>query len=393
LNKRKDPKTTNDAVEMALESAVELGEIGIQVAAYVGDELVIDSWTGDARTGVAVDAATLFPVLSVSKAVTAVALHIQAERGLVDYDAPVALYWPEFGVKGKEHVTILHVLTHQSGVPGMPPATTPELMANWDWMVNQLAMLDPLCPPGTKNTYATYSFGWILGEVVRRTDPMHRPFDSFVREEITEPLGIDDLWIGLPPAQEHRVATLVGPFEQPTNSMRKIAVPDRVPVGPDLFNQAIVHQACIPSASGIANARAVARFFAMLANGGRLGRVRLLSESRVRLFTTLRPHSYDKDDILDDVALVGNGGLWLSGRDPVVGKGPNILYHTGGGGTYGWADLDTRVAVGICHNRMFTKATAHAGDGTKHPFSELGKAIRSVAAPGNRTPKARALPE
>ena len=370
-----------DLVDAALAQAVELGEVGVQVAAYVGDDLVLERWVGEARPERPVDGDTLFPVLSVSKAVTATAIHIQAERGLVDYDASIATYWPEFGKHGKGTVTIRHVLSHRSGVAGMPQEATADLMANWDWMIDRLADLEPLSLPGVNNMYAPYSFGWILGEVVRRTDRVHRPFGQFVQEEIFEPLKIRDFWIGLPPAEEHRVATLVGPFEEPKNPIRRKAVPSAVPIGPDLFNNPVIHQACFPSAGGIATARSVARFFALLANKGQLDDVRLLSESRVKALLRERPDTWLRDEMLDAVAVIGEGGFWLAGLDPVVGAAKsNILYHTGGGGTYAWADVDSRLAVAICHNRMFTKAAVQPGATATHPFLALGDAIRRTTA-------------
>jgi CubicO group peptidase (beta-lactamase class C family) len=143
----------NSMVQEAVDAAIrERGEIGLQVAAYVEGKHVIDVWGGlaDATTGRKVDADTLFPVFSVTKAVTAVALHIQAERGLVDYAMPIAHYWPEFGVHGKDKATVYDALTHRLGVPIMPLGVTPELMCDWDWMVQRLADMHPLFEPGTK---------------------------------------------------------------------------------------------------------------------------------------------------------------------------------------------------------------------------------------------------
>src|SRR5262249_40964851 len=120
----------NSMVQEGVETANrESGEIGLQVAAYVEGTQVVDVWGGlaDATTGRQVDADTLFPVFSVTKAVTAVALHLQAERGLVDYAMPIAHYWPAFGAHGKDKATVYDALTHRLGVPLMPPALTPQL--------------------------------------------------------------------------------------------------------------------------------------------------------------------------------------------------------------------------------------------------------------------------
>ena len=154
-------------VQEAIDVAIgERGEIGVQVAAYLDSELVIDQWGGqaDETSGQEVDGDTLFQVFSNVKAVTATALHIQAERGLVDYYQPVAKYWPEFGKHGKDKGTVFDALTHRIGVPLMPVGVTPELMCDWDWMVGQLADMHPLFEPGTRSGYMAYTFGWVVGE-------------------------------------------------------------------------------------------------------------------------------------------------------------------------------------------------------------------------------------
>ena len=201
----------NNIVQEAVDIAIgERREIGLQVAAYLDGKPVVDVWGGlaDETTGKQVDADTVFPVFSVTKAVTSVALHIQAERGLVDYALPVAHYWPEFGAHGKDKGTVYDALTHRIGVPIMPLAVTPELMCDWDWMVQRIADMRPLFEPGTKSAYMSYTFGWVVGEVIRRTDPKGRPVGAFIEEEICQPLGIDSLWVGIPDEVEHRVATL-----------------------------------------------------------------------------------------------------------------------------------------------------------------------------------------
>jgi CubicO group peptidase (beta-lactamase class C family) len=154
-----------------------MGEVGIQVAAYLGEELVVDAWTGvaDTVTGRPVEGSTPFPVFSVTKAVTATALHIQAERGLVDYNAPVGAYWPEYAANGKGKTTVRDGLMHRGGIPQMPEGVTPELMCDCDWMVHQIETYNPWFEPGTTNAYHVLVWGWLIGEIVRRTDPTHRP--------------------------------------------------------------------------------------------------------------------------------------------------------------------------------------------------------------------------
>jgi CubicO group peptidase (beta-lactamase class C family) len=162
-------------------------EIGLQVAAYVNGELVVDTWTGvaDEATGQLVDGDTLFTSWSTTKGFVATCLHILADRGQVDYDTPVAAYWPEFGVQGKDVVTVRDALTHRAGVPQMPEGVTPKMMTDWDAMCAAIASLTPLWKPGTTVCYHAWTFGWIIGELVRRIDG--RPIAQFAREELCQP--------------------------------------------------------------------------------------------------------------------------------------------------------------------------------------------------------------
>lgn len=357
---------TTAAVDAALERAVELGERSVQVAAYAGDDLVVDAWIGETgRT-------TVFPVFSVSKGVTALAVHVQAERGLLEVDAPIARYWPEYGTRGKEGVTIAQVLAHRAGVPHMPADVTPELLADWDWVTGRLAELEPLFAPGTTSAYHSLSFGWLLGEVVRRTDPLGRTFARFVRDELCAPLGADAFWFGIPAGAGARVARVVLPEPPPQPSPDALVsrcVPPQVALAPDVFNRADVHAAAVPAVGGIGDARSVARLFSVFASGGAVGSTRLLSPERVR--GLLEPRAdFEADDLTYGRHLpVGTGGLWLEA--PGVAEEGRVLAHPGAGGAVAWADLDRGLAVAICHDRMF-----HGGP--EHPFRALAEAVRGL---------------
>ena len=349
----------SDAVTRAI---TEGGEVGLQVAVYAGNELVVDISAGiaDVATGQVVRPDTLFPTFSVIKAVTAVALHIQVARGLVDYDAPVARYWPEFAVNGKDRLTVRHVLHHRSGVWQMPESVTPEHLADYDWMCTHIAGLTPMFEPGTRNGYQSLTFGWMIAEVVRRTDPKNRPFRAFVMDEIIRPLGIVDLFMGIPPTEHARVARLIDapPRQLPPDAPPFRAIPLQIGTREDIFGRKEVRESCIPGAGGFATARAMARFFAMLANGGALDGVRILPEDLVKTFSTLRPGSDDLDDV-QGIALRIGAGFWLGGNlQPTnlgrqIGQNPRALGHPGAGGSVAWADPDRRIAVSIAHNRMF----------------------------------------
>ena len=158
-------------------------------------------------------------------------------------------------------------LTHRIGVPLMPVGVTPELMCDWDWMVGQLAEMRPLFEPGTRSGYMAYTFGWVVGEVVRRTDPKGRPFGQFIQDEICQPLGITGLWAGIPLEVEPRVAKLTnlppippGAPGVPPDSLRPRATPPEVATTQEVFGRSDVRQSCIPGAQGIMNARSQARF-------------------------------------------------------------------------------------------------------------------------------------
>jgi CubicO group peptidase (beta-lactamase class C family) len=374
----------NHVVQAAVDSAIKKGgEIGVQVAAYLDGKLAVDVCGGvaDQTTGKKVDRDTVFPVFSIIKAVTATALHIQAERGLVDYYTPIARYWPEFGKHGKDNGTVYDALTHRLGVPLMPVGVTPELMCDWDWMVSQLAEMRPLFEPGTKSAYMAYTFGWVVGEVVRRTDPKERPFGTFIQEEICQPLGIDSLWAGIPAGVEPRVARLMNlppippgaPGIAPDSLMPR-AMPAQVATTQEVFGRSDVRRACIPGAQGIMNARSGARFFAMLANGGELDGVRLLSEERVRTFNIPRPPS-DWDPVLGVPHKGTIGGFHLPGSPSMwpAGTNPHVFGHNAAGGTVGWADPDTRLGVMITHNRMFPH-----GRKEDNALFPIGEAVRKA---------------
>ena len=376
---------TDPRLAEGLRETLARGEIGVQLAVYVGSNLVAEGWAGLANLGNGrpVDASTLFPVFSVTKAVTATALQIQVERGLIDCAKPVATYWPEFAQNGKSAITVEQILTHQSGIPQMPKGASPERLCDWDWVVAKLAELSPMFEPGTRNAYQSYSFGWLVGELVRRTDPKRRGFGEFVHEEIAKPLGIEDLWIGAPKSELGRGAMLVSDIPEKRSAteteLSRAAKPDKGERDDVLYNRDDIRMACLPGGGAIVNARSCARFFAMLANCGALDGVRLLSEERLRYCTTPRDNAEQPDEVLyggNIVMPMGKGGFWLDGT--VFGGGPGVLCHAGLGGSAGFADFESGLAVSICHNRLFAGFKATSPD---HPFAPLRRAVRELVAP------------
>jgi CubicO group peptidase (beta-lactamase class C family) len=371
----------------------DLGEIGVQVAAYHGSELIADAGAGlaDEGTGRSVGPDTVFNIFSITKAMIATALHMLAERGHIEYQAPVARYWPEFAANGKADALVIHALSHRIGLPEMPPGVTIERMCDWDDMVASIAAMAPSLPIGRKTPYHGYTFGWIVGELVRRADPQGRRVDRFVADEICAPLGIDGLWLGIPPHVNSRVAIMRDDMARtsaemdpatltPAKQVSLKAIPPSLRTTPENFGREDVRAACLPGMGAIADAKSVARFFAMLANGGEIDGVRLLSDERVRWCATPNDPISDDEFALDD-RVISHSGFHLP--VPVggpsyyhaLGRGSTVLAHAGSGGQLGFADLDDRLAVAILHNRM----TSPIADRTRDPLVVLTDAIRSVA--------------
>jgi CubicO group peptidase (beta-lactamase class C family) len=371
----------NAHVRAAIDQAIASGgEIGVQVVAYLKGREVINQAVGlaDPVAGTLVREDTLFNVYSVSKAISGVALHIQVERGLIDYDARVVEYWPEFGAKGKETTTVRDVITHRSGVPQMPEGLEPGDLADWDAMTSRIAALAPVAPPGTKALYQSMTFGWLVGEIVRRSDGCRRSFGTFVREEIGVPLDAPDLWFGLPPELDHRVARLTNatPRRPPSTGLTAASIPAQLALVPEVFEREEMRRAEIPAVGGLFSARSCARVWAMLANGGELDGVRLLSPELLETFARPRNNSGEPDPVMFGRALpISIAGFWLGGNQPPVcaAAHPHAICHPGAGNSFAWADPTTGLAVAFCHNRMF-QPTSREED----PFLPVANAVREA---------------
>lgn len=374
--------TLQQRVQRVLDDLVQSGqEVGLQVAAYIGEDLVVDAWSGvaDEATGRLVDGDTLFTTWSTTKGFVATCVHLLAERGRLDYDTPVAAYWPEFAAHGKERATVRHALTHMVGVPHMPADVTPEQMIDWDAMCAALAAAAPLWEPGTKAGYHAWTFGWLLGEIVRRVDG--RPLAQFAREELCAPLGIHDFYLGIPDAVAPRVATLRQSPEHlagalSVTGLARQAMPPNVTTA-DVMNRPDIRRASIPGGGGIMNARAIARHYAMLANGGALAGTRLLSQARIDLACVPRP--VPNDELSGKPARMGLGyglgGAYAEGGDEVKGLTGREFGHGGNGGSQGFADPTCRFAFGFAKTLMTT-----APDPREAADYKIVAAIRSALA-------------
>lgn len=241
--------------------------------------------TADTATGRPVDARTLFPGGS---GMISTVVHVLAERGLLDYADSVAAYWPEFCAHGKQGITIAHVLTHSAGVPQCPPGLTVEDLADWDGTCARIADLRPLWRPGTATGFHALTFGFILGEVVRRVTG--RPVSAVLRDEVAAPLGVPgDLCFGVPAADLPRVVRLEDGDRSdpllnfPPGSLYQEVVPPWMRAGAALGNRPDCQMMDVPSGGG-ATADALARMFAALI--GEVDGVRLIGPALTNRLST-----------------------------------------------------------------------------------------------------------
>jgi Beta-lactamase class C and other penicillin binding proteins len=363
--------------ELASELVDSGAEIGLQVAAYLDGELVLDVAAGVIAQGstTPVTSDTLFLSWSTTKGFTATCLHLLAERGQIDYDKPISYYWPEFGAHGKQHATVNHALTHRSGVPHMPEGVDLEMLCNWDAMARAIADLKPLWEPGTKVAYHAWTFGWIIGELIRRVDG--RPISQFAQEELCRPLGIDGFYMGIPNDLATPIATLSAePVTNPapTSAFLESVMPAHI-TNTQVANTPAFQRAVSPGSNGIMNARSIARHYALFANGGVLDGVRLFSPERITMMNALQTNNYDETLGMALRKGLGYmlGGPAEQGGNQIIGPSERAFGHSGLGGSIGFADPDRRLSVGITKNYMRTWADPK--EATAYKIAERIRAI------------------
>lgn len=355
-------ETRFEAVRAAFEENFrERDELGAAVAVTVDGETVVDlrgGWADSARTR-PWERDTLVNVWSTTKGPTALCAHILADRGLLDLDAPVATYWPEFAAAGKEAVLVRHLLSHRAGLAGLREPHSLEQLFDWELTTKRLAATEPWWEPGTASGYHAMTYGFLVGEVVRRVSGLLP--GAFLEREVTGPLGLD-FTIGLPEKEAGRAAELVHPpaassseqaaiFSQLTPvALAALANPLTGAAG---ANTAAWRAAEIPAANGHGTARAVAALYGIFAGQGSYGSQRVLSAEaaeRVR-----EGQGACRGLVLgagfDGETEIGLG-LWLSGTNRSYGPNPRAFGHDGFGGSCGLADPETGVSLGYVMNRM-----------------------------------------
>jgi CubicO group peptidase (beta-lactamase class C family) len=354
-------------VQEAIDRLVDSGaERGMQVAAYRNGELVVDAVAGvaDPATGRAVTNDTPFYNFSICKGAASTVAHILAERGLFTYDTPVVDLWPEFGAHGKQKVTVRHVLSHTAGVPAIPLTTTMEDLCDWDKMCAAIAGSEPWWEPGTKIGYHAYTFGYLVGEIVRRTTG--KPISQVLLEEVSGPLGVgDELYFGMPKSEHRRLARLEDEPTDPAAMAAMASMPQDLPMfkaGPMslmptavLGNRSDILAADIP-AGGKTSARAIARMYAALL--GEVDGIRLISPGRLREATAVAMSGTDEVFGMPTTWALGYsiGRLGAGAEDS-----PTTFGVGGAGGSFACGDTATGIAFAVTKNRLtqdFSAATA-----------------------------------
>jgi CubicO group peptidase (beta-lactamase class C family) len=331
-------------------------EVGACAAVTFNGDTVVDLWGGykDPSLTEPWSENTIVCMMSNAKGASSLCTHMLVERGLIDLDAPVAKYWPEFAAAGKEKLLVRHVLDHRAGLPALEDLLWPGAAYDWAAMTDALARQAPMFEPGTMPAYHTLTFGFLVGELVRRVS--HRTLGTFLRDEVAEPFKID-YHIGLPPEMHPRCATfLMDPeyVRDPTYGMKGDAptIASRawiqLPVD-ESWNSAAFRSAELPAANGHGNARAMARLYGILACGGEVEGKHLIGRATLERATTEQWHAVERT--LHRHHRLGLGFVLNS---PQVYMGPNsrTFGSVGAGGSMAFADPEAGIGFSYAMNKM-----------------------------------------
>ncbi|WP_232665796.1 serine hydrolase domain-containing protein [Pseudonocardia sp. TRM90224] len=362
-------------VQAVLDQRVESGtERGLQAAVYRDGQLVVDAVAGiaDVTTGRPVTSDTPFFATSTGKGVTATVVHVLVERGALGYDTRIADLWPEFAANGKGTATVADALTHRVGVPGLPVELTPDAFLDWDAMCALIAGAKPWWQPGTRTGYHAQTFGWIIGEIVRRATG--RRISEVLRDEVAGPLGVaDELFFGVPAEHVGRLARLE---EQPApeGEVEEIsfgepadahdgwvwAPPACMPTA-EYGNRADIMRTDVPAGATM-TARAVARMYAALMHD--VDSVRLISPARLEAATEVIVEGHDEIFGMPVRRALGYARDGLG-----VDEGSQTVFGmAGSGGCAAYADLATGVSIALMKNVN-----------TYGDFSVYDEVVRTVA--------------
>ncbi len=352
------------------------GEVGAAFSVYVDGEAVVELTGGTRTDGTPYDESTLQMVFSSTKGATAACAHLLAQRGELDLDAPVAQYWPEFARGGKAEVPVSWLLSHKVGLVDTEARLTYEDMLDWDTVATALAESAPLWEPGTQHGYHAVTYGWLVGEVVRRVSGVS--LGEYFAREIAGPLGLD-FWIGLPVDEHPRVSSLI-PMAPPEGLLpsgadgssggsvsgrpkglvemldillgpgnlagRALSAPGGAAADQDVWNDPRTLSAQIPAANGVTNATGLARMYASMVST--VDGVRLFEPET--LDAAIEPQVEGPDAVLMFPIPFALGFMRHSNVSPFLGG--RSFGHYGAGGSVGLADPDRRIGVGYVMNQM-----------------------------------------
>jgi CubicO group peptidase (beta-lactamase class C family) len=365
-----------EGVRAAFTENIESGlEVGASYAVHHDGRLVVDLWGGTYQ------ADTLQLVFSTTKGWTAVLANLLAQRGELDVDAPVASYWPEFAAEGKGAIPVRWLLCHKAGLPYPTEPCTYEDVLAWDPVVAKLAASAPLWEPGTAHGYHAVTYGFLVGEVLRRITG--KSVGTMLRDEVAGPLGLD-LWIGLPEEEQHRVAPLDGglvpdggggdvdpgmkellaQFMGPDSMLGKALSCNGALGEPGMFNRPELRAAELPAANGVGDARSLSRLYAAV-----IGDVhaderfpagsQLVTPDTTTAASTRQTEGNDK--VLFFETTFGLGFFVASQFAPY--GGPASFGHTGAGGSLGFADPDNGLGCGYVMSKMQQSLNGDARSG------------------------------
>jgi CubicO group peptidase (beta-lactamase class C family) len=298
---------------------------------------------------------TLQMVWSTTKGVVAIAAHMLAQEGRLDFDAPVAKYWPEFAeaAEGKQDIPVRWLFSHRSGLAAIDRPLGLDDVLEWTPVVDALAAQRPLWEPGTAHGYHTYTYGWLAGEVIRRASGI--TVGQLVAERIAKPLGVE-FWIGLPQEQNARVAPVIAPVPNDPPDPYALRMADRSSltyrsfanpaIAPAAFNEYPFRSAEVPAGNGIGTARALSRIYAACI--GEVDGVRLLETETLEKAT--RTQSRGEDLVMGWESHFGTGFQLTSPFRPMAGDGS--FGHHGSGGSVGFAHQELGFSFGYVMNQM-----------------------------------------
>jgi len=356
-----DPKFSRVKDAFA-ENFEQRGEVGAAAAVVLDGKPVVDLWAGhaDREKTRPWTRDTLVNVYSTTKGVTAICAHRLADKGLLDIDAPVARYWPEFAQAGKATIPVRYLLSHKAGLAAVRKPLDDDALFKWHKMTTALAEQEPWWEPGTKHGYHALTFGYLVGEVIRRITG--KTPGTYLRDEIAGPLALD-IHVGLDAKDDTRTGDMIAmpppapgepnPFAEimknPESATFKAFMNPPGSMRPGMVNTREWRAAEIPAANGHATARSLARLYGVLARGGEQDGIRVMSKEQVAQC------SLEQSKGPDELLMINTRfslGFMMSQPGADLGPNPKSFGHPGAGGSLGYADPEAKIGFGYTMNKM-----------------------------------------